>query len=98
MICEDGSEIIVIHYLYRSPKGTIDSEGEPLPGVPPEMTLKIACTPNMTKLSANEVRNFPVMRTEEMGAVTCPLCKDSVFFKRSIEQQAAMRRIRSVKA
>ena len=36
---------------------------------------KIVCTPNSGDMAATPLRSYPLNRTEEIVAVTCPLCK-----------------------
>ena len=82
MILEDGSEIILIHYL------TIMDGSEPV--------QKIACSPNVETFGVTRARPFPLHRTQEVGVVNCPLCHKTEEYKRAVEQVAASQRIRKV--
>lgn len=79
----DGSEYIPTHFLYRSAPGTTASEGEPL--VPGGLfTRKLACAPELIELSAFGSRPCPYPRTEDVQAVTCPMCMDTAEFKKAL--------------
>jgi hypothetical protein len=43
--------------------------------------LRLACTPNLEVLCASRIRHIPHMRSEEITAVTCPICKRTNEFK-----------------
>jgi hypothetical protein len=44
---------------------------------------RIACTPNLEVLSANRFRSVPVIRSDNINAVTCPVCKRTNDFRKA---------------
>ncbi len=61
MILEDGSEIVLIHFL--------------LP------TGSIACMPGISFTKDVLARGKPIPRSQAPEAVSCPVCKNTEFFK-----------------
>lgn len=91
MILPDGSGLLLVHFIYQSPEGLLRHAGIPL-GPASGDTWKIACAPGTTMLNATENRPFPYQRSDDVRAVTCPLCKDTDEFKRAKnELQSALR-------
>lgn len=88
MIQEDGTELVMIHFLFQSPRGSVGVEGEPL--VEGELTHKIACSPNALEMSANASRAHPYIRTDDAPSVTCPLCMQTEFFKSAMRRRNAL--------
>ncbi len=82
MILEDGSTLILVHFVYQSPRGTTQSEGEPLT---PEKTWKVACAPNMVEIAAQTTRSFPYQRTDDARAVSCPACQKTKEFRQAAD-------------
>ena len=78
MLLPDGTEIHLIHFIYLSPPGVVAAVGRRLTGAAD--TWKIACVPNMTQFSASGDRASPWRRSEDVRAVTCPLCSRTEFF------------------
>lgn len=78
MILEDGSEIACIHYLTRPASNAV--------------TPYIACMPGLKEFSASKTRQQPWMRTQEIEAVTCPVCKSTKDY--STAKQSAEHAIR----
>ncbi len=79
-ILEDGTQVLLIHLVYRSPAGLTSSIGEPVaPDRPP--TWKIACTPNLLEMAATQSRAHPWLRTDDPRAVSCPMCKKTPVFQ-----------------
>lgn len=65
MILEDGSEIATVHFL-----------ATPLYGLP-----RIACMPGLQDFASGPFRQAPLIRTDEVKSVNCPLCKLTADFK-----------------
>ncbi len=78
MTTEDGRQLILVHFIYLSPRGTTLVQGQSLTD---EMTWKVACAPNLVELPALASREFPYARTDDPRVVTCPTCKASEQFK-----------------
>lgn len=76
MILLNGSEVIVTHFLVTADFG---------PG-------KIACVPGLTNFSASPIRAVPWIRSSELGAVNCPLCKKSKDYEIAIAAQASAKK------
>lgn len=71
-----GSTIELIHFIsgVMAPPSETDLEG------PPTKQWRIACMPNMTEF--HETPYHPhYQRTDDIRAVTCPACKNSLAFK-----------------
>ncbi len=82
MVLPDGTLILLIHYLFRTPAGTTSLEGEPLVQGPE--TCKIACSPNLLEMCADANRPWPWRRTDDPRAATCPLCKETPQYKKAM--------------
>ena len=67
MILKDGQEITVIHFLAQ----------------PKWEKPRIACMPGLKDFSANQYRECPFLRTDEVRSVTCPTCKGTEDFKKA---------------
>lgn len=67
MICEDGSEMLLIHYTYLHEGGLLS----------PAPTWKIACVPNLMEHYKANGRMLPWLRSDEPRAVNCPGCVKS---------------------
>jgi hypothetical protein len=80
MLKEDGTEMVLIHFVYRSPAGLAYSSGAVL-NPQADWTWKLACSPNLTEMHAQASRPFPYHRSDDPRAVTCPACKDTEAFK-----------------
>lgn len=93
MLLEDGTQLLLIHFLYRSPQGLTKAAGRAL--VTPIETWKIACVPDLMEMSTTATRQCPWQRTDEVRAVTCPLCKDTEVYKEAYDQlNAALNALR----
>ena len=82
MILEDGSEIVLIHWLRQPRFGK----------------HYLACMPGLTSFSAGGdgnglvlgFRSSPVLRTEDTRGVSCPLCKGTKEFKEAEQELKAL--------
>ncbi len=85
MVLEDGTTLLLIHFLFQSPRGVLQITGRPL--LPSEFTWKIACTPNLMEFGADRSRECPWMRSDDPRAVTCPLCKATEIFQQRLQEE-----------
>lgn len=85
MILEDGSGLVLIHFMFQSPAGMIRLKGIPL-GASGEETWKLACVPNMTEMAQAHNRPLPMHRTDDPRAVTCPQCRETQEFREKMAQ------------
>lgn len=88
MLLEDGTPLVLIHFVYRSPPGVIRAEGAPINTnviSVAEHTWKLACAPGMIELPAQMSRAWPYSRSDDPRAVTCPTCIQSQEFARAKE-------------
>lgn len=72
MLLADGSEITVLHLLFQPPFGH----------------LRIACMPGLRDFASNKNRAAPILRTDEVRSVNCPLCKASEDYR--VMKEAAL--------
>ena len=68
MILADGSEVTVIHFLFHPEFGA----------------ERIACMPGLTIFSSGKFRQVPHIRTDDVRAVNCPLCKKTADYSEGI--------------
>ncbi len=92
MLLEDGRTILLVHFVYRSPRGTLAHEGTPLANT--EETYKIACAPRLVEMSAFGSRAFPWQRTDDVRAVSCPLCRETVEFQKAQHELATIGQVK----
>lgn len=96
MILDDGSGLYLVHFVYPSAAGLVKSKGMPL-GPARQETYKVACVPDMLEMAANASRGSPWQRTDDVRAVTCPLCIRTEEFQKAKDQLAAALAARQVK-
>jgi hypothetical protein len=68
MLLEDGTKVVPVHFLYRPRLATGRKGG-----------WKMACSPEMYAMMKKE--GEPYIRSEDVRAVTCPMCKGTLVFK-----------------
>jgi hypothetical protein len=84
---EDGTVIVLIHFIFKSPRGIIRAQGLPVKQIAQRQdSWKIACVPNMQTedMSQRFMQQFPWIRSEDPRAVTCPQCMQSPEFKAAL--------------
>jgi hypothetical protein len=83
MVLEDGSALLLIHFVYQAPPGVMRQQGVRL-GPPAPDQWRVACTPRLPEadMSTGPKRQEVWHRSDDPRAVTCPLCKETEEFKR----------------
>ena len=81
ILLEDGREVVLIHFVYPRPNGY---GGE---------VWKIACMPNLT---GSFGKTTPNLKSGEVKAVTCPLCKETGEFASAVATYKALMKRRFV--
>ncbi len=83
MLLEDATALVLIHFAYLTPPGTVRAQGLRL-GPPLPDAWRIACAPHLTEFSSAPTRPFVWHRSDDSRAVTCPLCKATDVFKDAV--------------
>jgi len=87
MVMPNGDSLLLIHFIYRAPGGSVDENGESSGGD----VWRVACAPGMEDFAAHAVgQPFPWQRTEEPLGVTCPLCKETEKYRRAVEDRGGV--------
>lgn len=71
MVLEDGRQVAVVHLVCQMATERQMPDGLMVPVV----DWRIACTPGLQDLHGTNQRLEPWQRSEDVRAVTCPLCK-----------------------
>ena len=68
MLLEDGTKVVPVHFVYR-PMLESGRKG----------VWKMACSPEMYVMKKGP--DEPYIRSEDVRAVTCPMCQNTLIFK-----------------
>jgi hypothetical protein len=93
MLLEDGSWVLLVHFIYQAPEGLFVGLGLPLTDSK-EKRWRIACAPEMLEQNfpTQTGRNFPVQRTNDPRAVSCPNCKQTQMYQDELARQPVLYR------